>query len=289
MMNPSRRATRNVLAVSLALALALPLAPGAAEARSVLGRVWDLVTAPGASTKAKVDAPAEGAEAKGTSATDSTARDGAAKEANRDGAGAGGGAAKGKDADNAMEGATDGDTTSRWPQKLEAEHGQTVEFPHSHVKGRLGDRLTALRLAGRGYKKLKSKYDDLHGFDGVYVKKNAAGEIIEIRLVESKVDSSRLIPGPPPQMSDDWIRQVCAKMQEQGNPELTETARLILDNMNSPKLKRELWHHDLAKGKTTVRNVDAGGKPRDVIERWEDKLVANEIARQCGVAALVCN
>jgi hypothetical protein len=289
MMNPARRATRKVLAASLALALALPLAPGEAEARAVLGRVWDLVTAPGADAKGKVKAPAEGAGAKGTSATDSTVREGAAKEADRDGAGAQGGAAKGKDADSAMDGATDGDTTSRWPQKLQAEHGQTVEFPHSHVKGRLGDRLTALRLAGRGYKKLKSKYDDLHGFDGVYVKKNAAGEIVEIRLVESKVDSSRLIPGPPPQMSDEWIRQVCAKMQEQGNPELTETARLILDHMNSPKLKRELWHHDLAKGKTTVRQVDAGGKPGAVTEGWEDKLVANEIARQCGVALLVCN
>ncbi|MCO5760094.1 MAG: hypothetical protein NHG36_01100 [Chromatiaceae bacterium] len=289
MMKPARRATRKVLAASLALALALPLAPGEVEARSVLGRVWDLVTAPGADAKGKVKAPAEGAGTKGTSATDSTVRDGAATDADRDGAGAEGGAAKGKDADNAMDGATDGDTTSRWPQKLQAEHGQTVEFPHSHVKGRLGDRLTALRLAGRGYKKLKSKYDDLHGFDGVYVKKNAAGEIVEIRLVESKVDSSRLIPGPPPQMSDEWIRQVCAKMQEQGNPELTETARLILDNMNSPKLKRELWHHDLAKGKTTVRQVDAGGKPGAVTEGWEDKLVANEIARQCGVALLVCN
>jgi len=288
-MNPANRATRNVLAASLALALALPLAPGEAEARSVLGRVWDLVTAPGANAKAKAEAPAEGAGAKGTSATDGNVRDGAATDADRDGAGAQGGAAKGKDADNAMDGATDGDTTSRWPQKLEAEHGQTVEFPHSHVKGRLGDRLTALRLLARGYKKLPSKYDGLHGFDGVYVKKNAAGEIVEIRLVESKVDSSRLIPGPPPQMSDEWIRQVCAKMQEQGNPELTETARLILDNMNSPKLKRELWHHDLAKGKTTVRTVDAGGKPGEVVEGWEDKLVANEIHRQCSVALLVCN
>lgn len=289
MMNPANRATRNVLTASLALALALHLAPGEAEARSVLGRVWDLVTAPAADVKTKAEVPTDGAGTKGTSATDSTVRDGAAKDADRDGDGAQVGAAKGKDADNAMDGATDGDTTSRWPQKLEAEHGQTVEFPHSHVKGRLGDRLTALRLLARGYKKLPSKYDGLHGFDGVYVKKNAAGEIVEIRLVESKVDSSRLIPGPPPQMSDEWIRQVCAKMQEQGNPELTETARLILDHMSSPKLKRELWHHDLAKGKTTVRQVDAGGKPGAVTEGWEDKLVANEIERQCVVALLVCN
>lgn len=52
---------------------------------------------------------------------------------------------------------------------------------------------------------------------------------------------------------------------------------------------RELWHHDLVQGKTTVRQVDVGGKPREVTEAWEDRLVANEIERQCTVALLACS
>lgn len=278
---------RTALAASLALALALPLTAGEAEARSVLGRFWEMVTAPRA--KAKAEVPAAGTGTRGAAAKEGAVRDGAAKDAEAKGAGAQDAAARGKDADSAMDGARDGDTTSHWPQKLQAEHGQTVEFPHPHAKGRLGDRLTALRLAAQGYKKLPSKYDGVRGIDGVYVKRNAAGEIVEIRIVESKVDTSRLNPGPPAQMSDEWIRQVCAKMQEQGDAGVAETARLILDHMDSPKLKRELWHHDLAKGKTTVRQVDASGKPGAITEDWEDKLVANEIARQCSVALLLCN
>jgi hypothetical protein len=300
----TRPTARTTLAVSLALALALPLAPREAEARSVLGRVWDLVTAPMAKTRAKVEAPTEGTGTKSVGdkavhtqgasakdeATDAVSADGqAAKGAKAEGTGAHGTAGKGKDADGVMDDAKDFETTGYWPQKLEAQHGQTVEFAHSHMKGRLGDRLTALRLLARGYKKLPSKYDGLHGFDGVYIKKNAAGEIVEIRLVESKVDKARLNQGPPVQMSEEWIRKVCAKMQKEGDTEVAETARLILDHLDSPKLKRELWHHDLAKGKTAVRTVDDNGKPREAIEGWADKLVANEIERQCAVALLVCN
>ena len=175
-----------------------------------------------------------------------------------------------------------------WPQILMARHGQTSHFKQSHVKGHLGDRLTRRRLTKRGYRKLPSKYDGVRGIDGVYVKQNAQGEIIEIRLVESKVDKSRLNPGPPPQMSDEWIRQVCGKMLEQGSPEAADTARLLLAHLDSPKLKRELWHHDLASGQTQVRPVDAHGKPQDTTESWTDQLIPNELARQCAQAALAC-
>ena len=189
----------------------------------------------------------------------------------------------------AVEGATGSAPSRRWPKEVEAPHGQTVQFPNPHAKGRLGDRLTALRLAGLGYKKLPSKYDGLHGIDGVYVKMDAKGEIAEIRVVESKVDRAQLNPGPPAQMSDEWLRQACAKMLAQGDTATAETARLILDHLDSPKLKRELWHHDLASGKTSVRAVDGRGKAQAVTATWDDKLIGNEIERQCAVALLVCN
>lgn len=238
---------RRLALASLSLALTLVVAPQEAAARSVLGRLWHLITA--APTSKTVEAKS----------------------------------------DDAVEGATVAAPSRRWPKEVEAPHGQTVQFPNPHVKGRLGDRLTALRLAGLGYMKLPSKYDGLHGIDGVYVKLDAKGELAEIRVVESKVDRAQLNPGPPAQMSDEWLRQACAKMLAQGDSTTAETARLILDHLDSPKLKRELWHHDLASGKTSVRAVDGSGKAQAVTASWDDKLIGNEIARQCAVALLVCN
>lgn len=158
------------------------------------------------------------------------------------------------------------DTTKRWPRHQRAANGKTILFLNSQQKGRLGDRLTAMRLTGQGYEKLKSKYNDLHGIDGVYVKRSASGEVSEILLVESKVDSAQLNPGPPAQMSDAWIRQSCHKMLISGDPETARTAQLILDHLDSPKLRRELWHHDLSTGKTTVRPVDTRGRPQHASE-----------------------
>lgn len=177
---------------------------------------------------------------------------------------------------------------TRWPLHQPAANGKVVVFINPHHKGELGDRLTALRLTGQGFQKLKSKYDDLHGIDGVYVKRTAQGEVAEIRLVENKVDSARLNPGPPAQMSDAWIRQVCQKMLDSSDAQTAETARLVLDHLDSSKLRRELWHHDLSTGNTTVRSVDSIGQPLAINQRWDDRLVANELNRQCEGARLVC-
>ncbi|MCC7279613.1 MAG: hypothetical protein IT487_15035 [Chromatiaceae bacterium] len=235
-----RTAPRPASLAAALLAAGLVLAVTPADARSLLGRIWDRYVLEGAGKTTK-----------------------AASEA-------------------------DLPVTGRWPQHNDTVNGQKVRFDNPHVKGRLGDRLTALRLTGMGYTKLKSKYNDLHGIDGVYVKKNAQGEITEIRLVESKVDTSRLNPGPPAQMSDEWIRRACQKMLDEGDAETASTARLILEHMDSPLLKRELWHHDLTTGKSHVRPVDGAGKAGKVQEAWQDQLVAKELTRQCLQALLVC-
>lgn len=176
----------------------------------------------------------------------------------------------------------------RWPQRLPAANGQVIVFASSQQKGTLGDRLTALRLTGQGYEKLPSKYNSLHGIDGVFVRRSPTGEIAEIRLVENKVDSAVLNPGPPAQMSDDWIRHACHKMLNSGDARTADTAHLLLDYLDSPKLRRELWHHDLATGKTRVRSVDRTGRPQAIDQAWDDRLVANELSRQCDTARLVC-
>ncbi|MEA3641656.1 MAG: hypothetical protein VBE63_17185 [Lamprobacter sp.] len=176
----------------------------------------------------------------------------------------------------------------RWPQRRLAANGRVIAFVSSHQKGTLGDRLTALRLTGQGYEKLPSKYSSLHGIDGVFVRRRANGEVSEIRLVENKVDSAMLSAGPPAQMSDAWIRQSCQKMLNSGDTQTADTARLVLEHLDSPKLRRELWHHDLSTGKTTVRTVDSIGQPQGINQRWGDQLMANELNRQCAGARLVC-
>ncbi|MBK1620164.1 hypothetical protein CKO42_17290 [Lamprobacter modestohalophilus] len=176
----------------------------------------------------------------------------------------------------------------RWPQSRSAANGRVIAFVSSHQKGTLGDRLTALRLTGQGYEKLPSKYNSLHGIDGVFVRRTPKGDIAEIRLVENKVDSAMLNPGPPAQMSDAWIRQSCQKMLNTGDAGAADTARLVLAHLDSPRLRRELWHHDLSTGKTTVRSVDHSGQPQNINQRWGDRLVANELNRQCEAARLVC-
>jgi len=175
-----------------------------------------------------------------------------------------------------------------WPQYHQVISGQVVVFRNSHEKGQLGDRLTALRLTARGYRKLTSKYDNVRSFDGVYVKRNYFGDMEEIRLIENKVNSSRLNPGPPPQMSDAWIVNNCNKMRATGDPELARTATLVLNALKNNRLERELWHHVLATGTTTVREVTSSGKPQEASVRWQDRLISNEIGRQCRRKNLEC-
>jgi hypothetical protein len=177
----------------------------------------------------------------------------------------------------------------RWPQRKPGANGKVIVFVSPHQKGTLGDRLTALRLTGQGYEKLKSKHNSVHGIDGVYVRRSLNGEVAEIRLVESKVDSGMLNPGPPAQMSDAWIRRACQKMIANGDPQTADTAQLVLEHLESPRLKRELWHHDLSTGITSVSAVDVSGHPLRMSQQWNDRLVVNELNRQCAHARLVCS
>ena len=55
----------------------------------------------------------------------------------------------------------------------------------------------------------------------------------------------------------------------------------------APELvKKELWHHDLASGVTTVHALDAAGAPVSQAYKFEDKQIANELTRRCPAIAV---
>ena len=178
---------------------------------------------------------------------------------------------------------------STWPKNFHTIRG-TILFKNPHVKGRLGDHLTAKRLTAMGYKKLNSKYNSLHGIDGIYIKQNSQGKIIEIKIVENKVDSSTLQPGPPRQMSSPWIENNLKKMMDSSDGLTKANAALTLHFLkHKPSIvSTELWHHDLGKGITVVRKVDKRGFTSPPIERYRDRMIFNTLENQCQKGKLIC-
>lgn len=130
--------------------------------------------------------------------------------------------------------------------------GYEIEFRDPHSKGRFGDSLTARRLTAQGYRKEPSKLDTIHGIDGVYIQYYDNGSPREILIVESKVDSGKL---GTKQMTDERIAELVERMLVHADPEVRRTGKLIRENPDL--VRKELWHHYLANGKTTVSRLNA--------------------------------
>ena len=162
----------------------------------------------------------------------------------------------------------------RYPRKVAvAGSGYAVEFPNPQSKGRLGDSLTARRLTAVGYTKATSKLDQVHGIDGVYVRYNDKGSPHEILIVENKVDSGKLAPD---QMTNRWIAKKVEDMLAHPDDKVRRTGELIRDN---PRVvRRQLWHHDLRSGRTTISSLD--GEARISPVRTENFL-GNQVRKRC--------
>ena len=139
----------------------------------------------------------------------------------------------------------------RYPQQtLVANSGFRVEFPDPHSKGRFGDSLTARWLTDQGYREESSKIG-AEGIDGVYVKYDRDVPT-EILIVENKVDSGKLTTR---QMTDEWVKEKVDKMVlPRSGEKVRNTGELI--ERNPELIVRQLWHHDLASGKTTISTLD---------------------------------
>lgn len=151
--------------------------------------------------------------------------------------------------------------------------GYQVEFLDSQSKGRLGDSLTARRLTAEGYTKETSKLDQVHGIDGVFVRYNTHGRPKKILVVENKVDKGRLTSH---QMTDDWIKREVDKMLKNPEAKVRHTGRLIQKYRHL--VHKELWHHDLRNGKTTISVLDGEANKSSF---REEKYIGNQIKRRC--------
>lgn len=148
----------------------------------------------------------------------------------------------------------------RFPRRIRVgDSGFEIEFRNSQKEGRFGDWLTATRLTAQHYGKEPSKFNEIHGIDGVYVKYYDNGNPQEILIVENKVGSGKLGQG---QMTDEGIAKRVKKMIDHPDPEVRRTGELIRENPGL--VRKELWHHHLASGKTTVSRLDAEARETSV-------------------------
>ncbi len=162
----------------------------------------------------------------------------------------------------------------RFPrQEAVAGSGYRVEFENTHSKGRLGDHLTARRLTAKSYTKMVSKLNRLHGIDGVYVRFDGKGNPREILIVENKVDFARLAPD---QMTDRWVTERVDAMLAHPKNDVRRTGELIRDNRSV--VRKELHHHDLGSGKTTISSVDAEGRTSRV---RTESFLAEQVRKLC--------
>lgn len=174
-----------------------------------------------------------------------------------------------------------------FPQTVKTVAGE-ITFRNSFEKGLLGDALTAKRLTALGYTKLPSKYNMVNGIDGVFIKRNTAGNVIELVIIENKVDAGRLAFK---QMSDEWVLDRASKMITSGDAGVRKTGELVRDTLQrQPSLvRKELWQHYLSDGSTTVRAVDSNGKPGTVLREWADGFIRNQLLDRCTRQVYQCN
>lgn len=160
-----------------------------------------------------------------------------------------------------------------WKEDRVEGSGYDIVFPNPVAKGTFGDWLSAIRLAAQGYRKLESKRDASHGLDGVYAKYDKDGELQQILLVESKTDSSKLRGG---QMTDEWVDETVQKMLVHPNEAVRRTGELIMDNRHL--VQKQLWHHNLGSGTTSVYILD--GQARRSLLRTENYM-GKAVRRRC--------
>jgi hypothetical protein len=100
------------------------------------------------------------------------------------------------------------------------------------AKGEIGEQAARKTLQRLGYELMKSKLPGNRGLDGVFVKRGALGEVLDIIIAESKYSSSgkallNETKTMGKQMSDRWIRANIDKMLSSTDGAVRATGRLL--------------------------------------------------------------
>jgi RHS repeat-associated protein len=103
------------------------------------------------------------------------------------------------------------------------------------AKGELGEAAALETLKRAGYKELPARLPGNRGFDGVFVKHDPTGSIVDIIITESKYSKTgraSLLNTKTmgKQLSADWIDTNIIKMLQSNDPLLEQTARLLRKN-----------------------------------------------------------
>mgnify|MGYP006435017627 CR=1 FL=1 len=173
-----------------------------------------------------------------------------------------------------------------------------ISFVNTKVRGRWGEMVTHDILIGKGYEKVGGFKD--HGIDGVYIKTDANGSIVEALIVETKVkDSYSKAKVFPPadnklQMSDAWVKKSLYK-EIGGTPADRKSRYLLravaedgLENGAFP-VRKEYWAHALKEEKTFRFPIkDTGstiGSPTELESKSTMIRILND---KCGGEPVVC-
>lgn len=123
--------------------------------------------------------------------------------------------------------------------------------------GGVGEAVTKKHYEAMGLTYFKSQVGS-KGIDAVFAKFGKAGNLLEVYVVETKTNGSRLRLG---QMADEWIRNGCRQARK--NADASHAAELVekaLDPANGVILHRELMHVATDTGNATRYSVAATGE-----------------------------
>ena len=106
-------------------------------------------------------------------------------------------------------------------------------------------------LGTDGFVKHDSKFGSNHGFDGVYIKHDANGNVQEIIINEAKqigtagnIKLNGVTVNKGPQMSDLWVRQTIEEMRSHPTSSISDLGTVLFNNPS--KIRKTVFGVDKA-------------------------------------------
>ena len=149
-------------------------------------------------------------------------------------------------------------------------------FSSTTDKGNFGEEITDYLMRARGFKPQHSKYAGNRGIDHIFFKFDKSGEIIDILLVETKVNSS---PYKPEQMSDEYIKKQIARMRMSSDVRVRKTAEQIETNIS--KIRKEYWRHYTEPDKKSKNfKLDEKGKIQSIKAEFNPQRIKRTLLKK---------
>jgi len=140
------------------------------------------------------------------------------------------------------------------------------------VQGDFGEMLTAVYLAGQGWKRLPSKLQAGRGIDGLFIREVRGGGGFECLATETKTNSATYDPA---KMDDDKLARDIAELFEVGAVGKAAADELLRALHQGPSFfRKELWRHDLSSGLTSVTDLGRKGEKGKSVTRSNARLMS---------------